>query len=212
MPNLALTGRRVVSALAFLVCAALLPAPTSAQFNSYLGGWVYVDRNNDGVLNFADNPNPEIVIGGVDVILYKHTGVDYAQIATTATDPNGRYQFGQLEAGRYKIAQVQPVGWVDGKDTAGVLQRISDGMVPPGSNVGVAGDNFVTDIQLTSNTIGEFYNFGERGLAAGYVSKRYLFASTPDHPFGEPVPEPTTIAMIVGVGVALLTAPRRRSN
>ena len=210
MPSFTLAGWRVLSALAALVCAALLPAPTFAQFNSYLGGWVYVDRNNDVVLNFADHPDPEIVIGGVDVNLYKHNGVDYAKIASVATDQYGRYQFGQLEAGRYKIEEVPPVGWVDGKDTVGVLNRISDGVVPPGSNVGVAGQNYITDIQLTANTIGEFYNFGERGLAAGYVSKRYLFASTPSGPHGEPVPEPTTIAMIVGVGVGLLTAARRR--
>ncbi|QDV74758.1 SdrD B-like domain-containing protein [Botrimarina mediterranea] len=211
MPASTFAGWRVLPALAALVCAALLPAPTYAQsFSSYLGGWSYVDRNNDGVLNFSNDPNPEIVIGGVEINLYKHNGVDYIQIASTATDPYGRYQFGQLDAGRYKIEQVQPVGWVDGKDTAGVLLAINDQSVPPGSNVGVSGNNFVTDIQLTNNTIGEFYNFGERGLAAGYVSKRFLFASTPSNPFGEPVPEPTTLAMIVGVGVGLLTAPRRR--
>jgi hypothetical protein len=210
MPAFTLARWRFVPALVALVCAALLPAPTFALSNSYLGGWVYVDRNNDGVLNFATDPQPEIVIGGVDIRLYKHTGTDYAMIATVATDDHGRYQFGLLEAGRYMIEQAQPVGWVDGKDSTGTLLRINDQQVPPGSNVGVAGSNFVTDIQLTANTIGEFYNFGERGLAAGYVSKRYLFASTPSNPFGEPVPEPTTIVMIVGVGAALLMAPRRR--
>ena len=210
MLTYALSGRRVVSALAFLVCAALLPAPTFAQFTSYLGGWVYVDRNNDGVLNFSTDPNPEIVIGGVNIRLYLHTGTDYALVATTATDDYGRYQFGQLGAGRYRLEQEQPVGWVDGKDTAGVLLRINDQQVPPGSDVGVAGNNFVTDIQLTANTIGEHYNFAERGLAAGNALKRYLFASTPSHPFAEPVPEPTTLVMIVGVGAAWLLAPRRR--
>ena len=208
MPASTLAGWRVLTALTALLCAALLPAPTYAQFNSSLGGWVYVDRNNDGVLNFSTDPDPEIVIGGVDINLYAYTGTDYALIASTATDPFGRYKFTELEAGRYKLEQVQPVGWVDGKDTPGVLLRISDQMVPPGSSVGVAGNNFITDIQLTANTIGEFYNFGERGLAAGYVSKRFLFASTPDNP--QAVPEPTTLAMIVGVGLGLLSAPRRR--
>ena len=38
---------------------------------SQLGGWVYIDRNNDGQLAFSNDPNPEFVIGGVTISLYK---------------------------------------------------------------------------------------------------------------------------------------------
>ena len=53
----------------WIVCFYLIAVSTSNVTAAHipgqarLGGWVYIDRNNDGVLAFANQPNPEYSIG-----------------------------------------------------------------------------------------------------------------------------------------------------
>lgn len=159
---------------------------------SQLGGWVYIDRNNDGILAFASDPNPEYAIGDVSISLFSKVANVETFVASTLSDPFGRYLFENILPATYVLRQTQPVEFVDGIDTLGSLQSLDGQPIPPTDSAGVAGNNFFTDIVLSANVGGEFYNFGERGLAAGYASKKYLLASSP--PLNPPVPEPATWA------------------
>lgn len=177
---------------------------------SQLAGWVYIDRNNDGLLAFADEPNPEYVIGGVTISLYSQTGPE-TLVAETVTDDYGRYFFNNLDPGTYAIKQAQPVQYVDGLDTLGSMLALSGGGVPPSAFVGTVSNNAFVGIVLPANVRGDFYNFGERGLAAGYVSKRYLLGSSPDLPITY-VPEPSAAVLALGFMASVLLPRRKRKS
>ena len=162
---------------------------------SQLGGWTYIDRNNDGILNFAYDPDPEFAIGGVNISLFSKVANVESLVATTLSDDYGRYLFENINPGTYVLRQTPPVEFVDGKDTLGSLFSFVGQPIPPTDSPGTALDNAFVDIILSANVGGEYYNFGERGLKAGYASKRYLRASAP--PLGPPVPEPATCALVL---------------
>ncbi|HEX4415689.1 MAG TPA: hypothetical protein VH107_18800, partial [Lacipirellulaceae bacterium] len=63
---------------------------------------------------------------------------------------------------------------------------------------------------LSANIGGEFYNFGERGLAAGYVSKKYLLASSPALNTAAPEPTSAFLAIAALCGSGLLTGRKRK--
>ncbi len=177
---------------------------------SQLAGWVYIDRNNDGLLAFADEPNPEYVIGGVTISLYSQTGPE-TLVAETVTDDYGRYFFNNLDPGTYAIKQAQPVQYVDGLDTLGKMLALSSGGVPASAFIGTVTNNAFVGIVLPANVRGDFYNFGERGLAAGYVSKRYLLGSSPDLPITY-VPEPSAAVLALGFMASALLPRRKRKS
>jgi hypothetical protein len=191
--------------------AAAAPIPGTSQ----LGGFVYIDRNNDGDLAFSNEPNPEYVIGGVSISLFLKANNVESLVSTLQTDNFGRYLFENIAPGTYVLRQTQPIEFVDGIDTLGILQSWIGQPIPPSASAGVASNNVFSDIVLTADVGGEFYNFGERGLAAGYVSKRLLLASTPPPPPGNPpptVPEPAS-ALIAAWACStfwLLSTARRR--
>lgn len=173
---------------------------------SQLGGWVYIDRNNDGDLAFANEPNPEYVIGGVMISLYSQTGPE-TLVATTVTDDFGRYFFNNLNPGTYGIKQSQPVQYVDGIDTLGQMLALTNAGVPANASAGVVINNAFNNIVLPANVRGDFFNFGERGLAAGFVSKRFLLGSSPELPITV-IPEPTSM-VLAAVAVLSGLVPRR---
>ncbi len=78
--------------------------------------------------------------------------------------------------------------FVDGIDTLGILQTLNSQPIPGNALVGATMTDTFFDIVLTADVCGEFYNFGELGLTAGYVSKRLLFASNPGPPSTLPIP------------------------
>ncbi len=208
----------VMGSLAVDVSAATIPG------FSQLGGWVYIDRNNDGVLAFSTDPNPEYVIGDVVVSLFSVSGGVETLAATTQTSPVGRYLFENVTPGTYTLRETQPVEFVDGLDTLGQLQSLNGQPVSGAASAGVMSNNTFSNIVLTPDVGGEFYLFGERGLAAGYASKKYLFASAPppnsppgnppgDPPPGGSLPEPLSItyALMAGCGGWLMPRRRRRT-
>src|SRR6476620_9868273 len=69
---------------------------THAQGTSQLGGWTYIDRNNDGHLAFSNEANPEYVIGDVLISLYSKPNNVETLIASMLTDEFGRYLFNNL--------------------------------------------------------------------------------------------------------------------
>ena len=175
---------------------------------SQLGGFTYIDRNNDGVIAFASDPNPEYAIGDVSISLYSVVANIETLVSTILSDPYGRYLFENILPGTYSLRQTQPIEFVDGKDTLGVLQSLNGQPIPPSDSPGVMTNNAFTNIVLSADVGGEFYNFGERGLAAGYASKRYLLASAP--PLNPPVPEPATLLFALAAFGGMQFTRRRR--
>ena len=81
---------------------------------SSLAGYVYVDHNNNG----AKDPG-EKGIGGVTIRLLgvARDGSTIQRQQLTAAD--GSYRFSDLPPGVYHLAQEQPEGYLDGRDTPG---------------------------------------------------------------------------------------------
>ncbi len=102
-----------------------------------LSGYVYCDTNNDGVRQPAE--------GGVPGVTITLSG---AANRVTMTDNNGNYSFANLSTGFYAIAETQPPGFGDGKDTLGSLGGV------------ILGNDAFTNIFL-GNTDGVNYAFGE---------------------------------------------------
>jgi MYXO-CTERM domain-containing protein len=131
-------------------------------------------------------------------------------VSTKLTDPFGRYFFDSLNPGTYVLRETQPIEFVDGIDTLGQLISLNGQPIPANASAGsVSADAFI-DIVLTANVLGDFYNFGERGLKAGYASKRYLLASAP--PLNTTVPEPASalLALMAIGGLLTWRSSRRR--
>jgi serine-aspartate repeat-containing protein C/D/E len=120
-----------------------------------VAGFVYYDKNNNGI--FEAN---EAAIPGTTVILLDASG---QQVAQTVTDNFGAYKFTNLHAGNYTICEVQPTGYIDGKDTAGTISGTLVG------TVNSAADK-ISSVNLLYGQSGINYNFGE--LKPGSVAGR----------------------------------------
>jgi hypothetical protein len=198
----------VIACLAGTNLTSLATAQPHTPGTAQLGGWVYIDRNNDGDLAFSNEPMPEFVIPNVTISLYSQNGPE-TFLQSMVTDSGGRFFFNNLAPGTYGLKQTQPVEYVDGLDTVGILQRLTNSPLPPNASVGTAGNNVFNNIVLTADIRGDFYFFGERGMAPGFVSKRYLLGSAPDLPI-VPIPEPTTLAGPLAVAAIAFSRRRQR--
>lgn len=128
-----------------------------------LGGFVYVDRNNNGVRE-GDEPG----IAGVTITLSGTTagGQDVCTLinCTIVTDAAGNYLFlnvpGSNAAGYTLTEQPQtdaPLSaYTDGIDTAGEIDGVSRG---------TAGNDVISAIVLGTGELGTNYAFGERGAS-----------------------------------------------
>ncbi|QDU25163.1 Serine-aspartate repeat-containing protein D precursor [Anatilimnocola aggregata] len=119
-----------------------------------VSGYVYHDRDNDGIREQGEETIP-----GTTIILLDAGGT---QIATQVTDQNGFYKFTGLGAGTYMIVEVQPTGWSDGKDTPGTIGGVT---------VGTATNDKQNNVVLLNGDNGIEYNFGELKTVSlsGYV-------------------------------------------
>ncbi len=149
-----------------------------------LSGFVFHDRNNDGVRMAGEEG-----IADVEVRLFDAAG-NLIQTGRTADD--GNYSFERLDAGTYRIAETQPSGWLDGLDSSGHVA---------GQAVGQArnpGDE-IEHVELLWGDAGEQYNFGE--LQPASLAGR-VHLSTPDGDcFG---PAALNAPPVVGAVVLLL--------
>ncbi|MBI2481560.1 MAG: carboxypeptidase regulatory-like domain-containing protein, partial [Planctomycetia bacterium] len=109
-----------------------------------LAGNVYHDRGNDGAFEPGDDG-----IGSVAIAVRNASG---AVVATTLTSPDGSYGFTGLVAGTYTVTEQQPSGWLDGKDTAGVIAN---------QTVGTAANDQISGITLRWGDTATQFNFGE---------------------------------------------------
>jgi hypothetical protein len=79
-----------------------------------LAGFVYHDRNDNGVKEPGEEGigNVNVTLSGIDDL-----GNPVNQVQATAAD--GSYHFGNLRPGTYVLTEIQPGGWLHGKDTIG---------------------------------------------------------------------------------------------
>ncbi|MGO1054883.1 SdrD B-like domain-containing protein [Crossiella sp. CA198] len=124
------------------------------ETRSTLGGHVYVDANNNGVMDSG-----ETGIGGATVTL---TGTDangQPVTKTATTDASGYYEFTKLLSGNYTVTETQPAGYLDGKDKAG-------------NAGGTVSNDKVADVKLPAGSAGMGYDFGE--LAPAGISGKVV--------------------------------------
>ncbi len=135
-----------------------------------LSGYVYHDLDDDGAFDSNEDP-----IAGVELRLLRADGSDTGLRATTNAD--GYYKFVNLTPGNYTVVEVQPEGWVDGKDTAG-------------SHGGEAADESagrvdrISTILLTYGDHATHYNFGE--LLDSSIAGRVGASNGPECKFDNP--------------------------
>lgn len=201
---------RLVS-LTCLISTFALSAPAGTISGmSQIGGWVYIDRNNDGHLAFLGEPNPEYVLGDVTIRLFSKANNIETFIASTITDAYGRFLFQNVVPGTYVLKETQPAEYVDGKDTVGLFQGLNGNSPPANPSLGVAGNDQISDIVLLANVWADYYCFGERGLKAGYVSKRQLLlTSVPGLNTGVPEPTAILLTLLGSCGVWYVRRSRR---
>ena len=117
-----------------------------------LSGIVFVDFNNDGLIDIG-----ETVIAGVPINL---TGVDnrgQAVNLTIATDSDGAFIFLGLRPGTYALNETQPSGYTQGVNALG------------SAGGSLSGDT-MSQIQLGSGVDAFDYTYGERPAAGSAVT------------------------------------------
>ncbi|MFN0055923.1 MAG: SdrD B-like domain-containing protein, partial [Planctomycetales bacterium] len=138
-----------------------------AYSTSSLSGNVYKDSNNNGSKDTGE--------GGIFCVTVKLSGKDiYGNTVnlTTTTNSSGYYVFNNLKASDsngYKISEVQPAGYNDGKDSVGSL----------GGTAAALGSDLLTTKQVNTNKSGTNYNFGERPLPQMAAGAMFTEASAP---------------------------------
>lgn len=136
-----------------------------------LDGYVYVDKDNDGVRDAGEKP-----IAGVIMTL---TGTDIfgaSVTRTTTTDANGFYRFVNLMPGTYNVTQTQPTQYKDGKDTVGntfdgLGQMLigQNGFTPLGTQGPGRDADAIHQVTLDSGFAAKDYNFGELAVTTSKV-------------------------------------------
>lgn len=110
-----------------------------------LAGNVFLDSNNNGARDCG-----EPGIAGVKMRMVGKSDCGQLVCKTAVTDCNGDYKFEAVPGGWYALAECQPKGYRDGKDTVG-------------SAGGKAlGNDVVVCIRLNECDAACGYNFGER--------------------------------------------------
>ena len=121
-----------------------IPPPPPEPESGSISGYVYLDENKDGIRNEG-----ELGIGNVMMLLEKLVDGKYVFITYTFTNSNGYYVFNNLDPNEtYRIVEVQPAGYDQGKNSIGSLGGL------------ISGD-IISNIQLSEGDFGTNYNFGE---------------------------------------------------
>ncbi len=123
-----------------------------------LSGYVYHDRNNNGLREFGAGET------GIPNVIITLTGTDVFGSAVTLsdlTDPDGQYNFSGLNPGTYTVTETQPATWASTADTIGTV-----GGSPQGNNTNPL-DDVLGTITLNGGDNGVEYNFGENYLSLG---------------------------------------------
>lgn len=135
---------------------ALTSGQAGTQYNfcehvpASISGHVWHDKNDNGVMESGEQR-----LGGVRVELFDAAA---NRIADVRTDANGFYEFNNLYEGTYSVREVQPTGFVDGKDSLGTVGGTQRGN-------GSTNDQF-RNVLLRGGDRGVNYDFGEIRLGS----------------------------------------------
>lgn len=134
-----------------------VPVP---DLDGSISGSVYSDTDFDGVFDEGEFGLPGVMIQLVD---------GDRVITQTTTSATGSYRFDNLDAGTYRLVEIQPEGFGDASITAGVV-------LPGGRSIGSPdGLNAFNGIIVGQNETAIDYHFGEVLTA---VTKRMMLSST----------------------------------
>lgn len=123
--------------------------------NSALSGMVWVDFNDDGLVDFGEQG-----LAGVTVHLRGTDIVGEAVDQVLTTDGDGAFNFLNLRPGDYSITkEAVPAGFVDGQASVGTAGGVYDAV-----------DRAFEEISLQGDQLGVNYNFGERPTAGSAVA------------------------------------------
>jgi hypothetical protein len=125
---------------------------------SRLTGYVYQDVNNNGIKEAG-----EAGIQGAQVRLTGTDDIGQLIDLVFTTPPGGYYSFLNLRPGTYSLAETQPTGWVDGKDTLGT------------QGSGTVTNDLISAITLPVGINGDSNNFGELAPFVQEVTNRLSF-------------------------------------
>lgn len=116
-----------------------------------ISGTVFLDQNNNGVQNGADNG-----LGSVTLELLNSSGT---VVATTTTNASGQYSFTNLQPGVYSVREPsQPTGSSNGVTTAGAVGN--GGVAGTATAVSVLPSQ-ISNITLPPGTVSTGNNFAE---------------------------------------------------
>jgi uncharacterized repeat protein (TIGR01451 family) len=134
---------------------------------STLAGQVYVDSNNDGVMQAGEHGIAGVVItlsgttsAGANVCTQR-AALSPALTCTATTAADGSYSFIDLPSGSYTLVESQPSDYSDGKESTGTPA----GTVNNAAFGSTAATNTIATIPLGAGISGANYDFGEIGVS-----------------------------------------------
>ena len=153
-------------------------------------GQVFFDLNDDG-----SKASDDVGIANVTIQLFDESG---EMVAETVTDATGNYWFTRLQAGTYKIQEIQPDTYVDGKDTVGNIGGITNG---DGMN------DMFTNVTIKGGEKGVAYDFAEIRMASisGFVHVDMNGNCTLETEAGDQSLENVTLELLDADGTVIAT-------
>ena len=146
--------------------------PTTVQIDpATIEGNVYVDKDNDGVVDAGERPIPNVTL--------TLTGTDFTGASvtrTTKTNLAGHYKFEGLQPGQYNVKETHPAGYKDGKDTVGNTFDDVGGLTIATAFLEIdtnAEDLFdadaISNLRVNGGYAAKDFNFGEQAVT---ITKR----------------------------------------
>ena len=127
-----------------------------------LSGTVYFDANDNGVQDSG-----ETGIAGATLALTGTNDLGQAINQTITSSANGSYSFTDLRPGNYSITETTPPGFIDGKDTVGTTNGVTNGQLSPPDSI--------VNISLDGCHSGIGYDFGEKKQAAVHTLGGFVY-------------------------------------
>ena len=180
-------GTDVIAGIALLGGEDSLGNDFAEALPATLSGYVYHDANDNGQFDSGEEGIGGVLLDVYQVLPDGTTGAHY-QVHTDAT---GYWSVDGLFPGEYRVEQVQPDGWLNGRASVGTQGGVAD-----------SDADTISGIVLLSGALGAQYNFGE--LLPGTISGQVFVDH--DHSGSYTPGEP----LLAGVTIYLLDAEGNR--